>query len=247
MKPPVILCVTSGKGGVGKTSLTVNMAFALSRKGKRVLIVDGDLGLANIDVLLALKVKQTIRDVLERGGDPLDAVIDVEPNLGVLPASSGVPEMVALGPEDQDQLGDILKSIADRFDYVLLDTAAGIGSSVLWFNTFATHNIVVVTPDPTSITDAYALIKVLSRDYGLTKFHLLLNLVGSEQEGLQTYETLSRVAKQFLNLTTDYLGAIPLDKVVTKAVREQLPFLLQAPQSKAAQAVLLVADRIASL
>ena len=247
MKSPVMLCVTSGKGGVGKTSLTVNLAFALCSRGLRVLIVDGDLGLANIDVLLALNVKQTIRDVLERGGDPMDAVIMVEQTLGVLPASSGVPEMVALGPDDQEQLGDILRSIADHFDYVLLDTAAGIGTSVLWFNSFAAHNIVVVTPDPTSITDAYALIKVLARDYGLTSFHLLMNLVGSEQEGRQTYENLARVAKQFLNLTMNYLGAVPQDKVVVKGVREQTPFLRSSPQSKAAQAVLLIADRIAGL
>lgn len=247
MKPPVMLCVTSGKGGVGKTSLTVNMAFALSRQGHRVLIVDGDLGLANIDVLLALNVKQTIRDVLERGGDPMEAVVYVEPNLGILPASSGVPEMVALGPDDQQQLGDILGSISTHFDYVLLDTAAGIGSSVLWFNSFAARNIVVVTPDPTSLTDAYALIKVLSRDYGLDSFFLLINQAASEQEGRQTYETLSRVAKQFLNLDTTFLGAIPLDKAVTRAVREQSPFILAAPQSKAAQALFQVAARVAGL
>ena len=126
-KDPVTLCITSGKGGVGKTSLAVNLAFALANKGLRVLVVDGDLGLANVDVLLGLSVKRTIRDVLDSGADPSETVVHLERNLGVLPASSGVPEMVTLGPEEQTRLGNVLTSIASHFDYALMDTAAGIG------------------------------------------------------------------------------------------------------------------------
>jgi len=187
IQDPVTLCVTSGKGGVGKTSLAVNLAFALAQRGQHVLIVDGDLGLANVDVLLRLSVQRTIRDVLESGADPLEAVIYLERNLGVLPASSGVPEMVTLGPEEQAQLGEALTSISSHFNYVLVDTAAGIGPSVLWFNNFVNHNIIVLTPDPTSLTDAYALIKILARDYNRNRFYLVLNLVTSEQEGRQNY------------------------------------------------------------
>ena len=241
---PVVICVSSGKGGVGKTSLSVNLGVALTMLEQRVLIVDGDLGLANVDVLLGLSVQRTIQDILEKGDDPTLALLEPLPNLCVLPASSGVPDMVSLDPDDQGELKNILRSIAAGFDYVILDTAAGIGSSVLWFNSFADHNIIVMTPDPTSLTDAYALIKVLSRDYGRTRFHLLLNLVSGDQEGRQTYETMARVMKQFLKVTPEYLGYVPQDKVVVTGVRSQSPFMREAPSSKAAQAVMQLAQRI---
>lgn len=244
---PVTICLSSGKGGVGKTSITVNLGWALAQSGRRVLLVDGDLGLANIDILLALPVQRTIQDILQSGGNPLDALIHLTPNYAVLPASSGVPDMVALGSDDQTQLGGILGHIGAHFDYVLMDTAAGIGSSVIWFNTFADHNIVIFTPDPTSLTDAYALIKILVRDYGRTSIHLLLNFVSGEQEGFQTYQTLSRVAKKFLDLEPVYLGAIPHDSAVSKAVREQSPFLKEAPSSKAARAILALAERVLAI
>ena len=225
----------------------MNLGWALAQNGRRVLLVDGDLGLANIDILLALPVQKTIRDILQSGGNPLDALIHLTPNYAVLPASSGVPDMVALGPDDQTQLGGILGHIGAHFDYVLMDTAAGIGSSVIWFNTFADHSIVIFTPDPTSLTDAYALIKILARDYGRTNIHLLVNFVSGEQEALQIYQTLARVTKQFLNLSPVYLGSIPYDNVVSKAVREQSPFLKEAPSSKAAQAIQTLADRVLAM
>jgi len=241
---PVTACLSSGKGGVGKTSLTVNLAFALAQKGLRVLLVDGDLGLANVDVLLGLQVKTTIRDILDTEADPLEAVIYLEPNLGVLPASSGVPDLANLGPEDHQQLGGILEPIFQHFDFVLVDTAAGIGPSVLWFNTYVDYNILVVTPDPTAITDAYALIKVLSRNYHRQSFHLLLNQVKDGLEARQVYEHLARVASHFLNLDLEYLGAVPQDPAVSKGVRSQAPFLKIAPHSKAARAIISHAERL---
>lgn len=241
---PVKLSITSGKGGVGKTSVSVNLAYALSQKGLSVLIIDGDLGLANVDVLLGISVQKTIRDVLNTDSDPLESVVYVEPNLGILPASSGVPEMVTLGPQEQAQLGNVLDPIIEHFDYVLIDTAAGIGPSVLWFNNFVDHNMIVLTPDPTSMTDAYALIKVLARDYHRSQFHMILNLVAGEQEAHQVYETLSKVAQRFLDLQLKYLGMVPHDKVVLKAVREQLPFIKHSPGSKASLAIQRLAERI---
>ncbi len=243
---PVTACLSSGKGGVGKTSLTVNLAYALAQKGARVLVVDGDLGLANVDVLLRLQVKTTIRDILDRGGDPLEAVIYVEPRLGVLPSSSGVPDLANLGPEDHQELGEILRSIGGHFDIVLVDTAAGIGSSVLWFNTFVDYNILLLTPDPTAMTDAYALIKVLSRDYHRKSFHLLLNQVKNEAEARQVYEHLARVASHFLDLNLEYLGGVPQDAAVSKGVRDQVPFIKIAPQSKAALTIFRHAERLLS-
>lgn len=241
---PVTLSITSGKGGVGKTNLAVNLAFALMNKGQRVLLVDGDLGLANVDVLLGLSVKNTIRNILESGTDPLESVIYIESNLGILPASSGVPEMVTLGHDEQNKLGELLTSLSNHFNYILMDTAAGIGPSVLWFNNFADHNIVVLKPDPTSLTDAYALIKTLSGKFGRDIFYLVLNFVKEEKEDLKTYETLKSVASKFLNLDLQYLGPIPEDKAVTAAICQQMPFIQKVPQCKASQAVFKLADRI---
>ena len=241
---PVTACLSSGKGGVGKTSLSVNLAFAMAQKGVRVLVVDGDLGLANVDVLLKLQVQTTIQDILDRGADPLEAVVYVEPRLGVLPASSGVPDLADLGPDDHQELGSILRSLGDNFDFVLVDTAAGIGSSVLWFNTFVDHNILVLTPDPTAMTDAYALIKVLSRDYQRKRFHLLLNQVKNDTEAKQVYDHLARVASHFLNLDLEYLGGVPHDPAVSKGVRDQIPFLKISPRSKAAMAISRYAERL---
>jgi len=241
------LCITSGKGGVGKTSFAVNVAFALADKGHRVLLIDGDLGLANVDVLLGLSVDSNIRHILEGDADPLKTVVFVEENLGVLPATSGVPEMVALGPDDQTRLGGLLDGLANHFDYVLMDTAAGIGPSVLWFNNFVDYNLILLTPDPTSLTDAYALIKTLSREFRRDDFQLILNLARDEQEARRTFARIQTVAKKFLDVDLSYLGAIPDDDAVNKAVRQQLPFVRGLPESKAAQAVQLLAAKIESL
>jgi flagellar biosynthesis protein FlhG len=244
---PLTLCVTSGKGGVGKTSFTVNFAIALARNDRRVLVVDGDMGLANVDVLLRLSVKNNIRDILESGADPRQALIFVRPNLAVLPGSSGVPEMVALGEIQQSRLAAFINDVASDFDYVIIDTAAGIGSSVLWFNRFSKHNIFILSPDPTSMTDAYALIKLLSRDYGIQRFNLVLNFIRGVEEGRHTVDTIKRVTRRFLNLELSHLGSIPEDKAVRRAVLNQVPFIEQAPGSKAAKALLDLAKQVHTL
>lgn len=246
-KSPSTICITSGKGGVGKTSLTVNLAYALSQSQNRVLIVDGDLGLANVDVLLGLPVEKTIRDILDNDQDPLESVVRVTSRIGLLPSSSGVPEMVTLGPDEQTRLGDLLNLIMGHFDYVLVDTAAGIGPSVLWFNSITDHNVVITGPDPASLTDAYALIKVLYKEYNRGVFHVIVNFVANEREARRIYETLSNVTVQFLGLRPKYMGGIPRDRAVIKAAREQRPFVEKSPHEVAARAVLQVADRIMAL
>ena len=246
-KTPCTLCVTSGKGGVGKTSFTVNFAIALTRSNSRVLVIDGDMGLANVDVLLRLSVKSNIRDILESGANPRQALIFARPNLAILPGSSGVPEMVTLGEREQKRLAGFLNDVSSDFDYVLIDTAAGIGSSVLWYNRFADHNIFILSPDPTSMTDAYALIKLLSRDHGINRFNLVLNSVRGVREGEHTVTTIQRVTQRFLNLELFHLGSIPEDKAVQRAVLDQVPFIEQAPGSKAARAVRDLAERVHTL
>jgi flagellar biosynthesis protein FlhG len=237
MAEPKFWCITSGKGGVGKTCLSVNLAFALADQGKRVLLVDGDLGLANVDVLLGLEVKVNVRDILDRSIDPLETVVTVRPGLGVLPASSGVPEMANLGPDDQALLGEVLAQVAAPFDHVIVDTAAGLGPAVLWFNTMADYSLVVVTPDPTALTDAYALIKVLAQQYQRRHFLVVLNNVQGEKEAQQTFATLAKAAAKFLDLQLDYLGAVPTDPAVKRALRSQAPFMEQSPRSRASLAV----------
>ena len=243
-RKPLTLCVTSGKGGVGKTSFTVNIAIALARNGSRVLVVDGDMGLANVDVMLRLSVKHNIQDLLESGADPRQALMIVRPNLAVLPGSSGVPEMVSLGEDQQRRLAGFIKTVASDYDYILIDTAAGIGASVLWYNRFCDHNLFILSPDPTSMTDAYALIKLLSRDHGIHRFNLVLNFVRTSREGQQTVETLQRVSQRFLKLELSHLGTIPEDKAVRSAVLDQVPFIEQSPGSKAARAIHDIAQRI---
>jgi flagellar biosynthesis protein FlhG len=246
-KMPRILCVTSGKGGVGKTSFTVNFAIALAGNNWSVLVVDGDMGLANVDVLLRLSVKNNIRDVLESGADPRQALIFARPNLAVLPGSSGVPEMVSLGEKQQQKLAQFINAAASDFDFVIVDTAAGIGSSVVWYNRICDHSLFILSPDPTSMTDAYALIKMLSRDHGLNRFNLVLNFVRGAREGSHTVETIKRVTQRFLGLKLNHLGSVPEDKAVRRAVLDQIPFVEQSPSSQAARAIHDLAKQVHTL
>jgi flagellar biosynthesis protein FlhG len=247
LKLPVTVSLTSGKGGVGKTSLTVNLAVALSRGGKQVLIIDGDLGLANVDVLLRIQVDKNLRDVIENGEDPSNVVVAVGPGLGVLPASSGVPAMLSLGQREQSLLEKLLRKVSSRYDLVLVDTAAGIGPSVLWLNSFADHPVIVVTPDPTSMTDAYALIKVLARDYEREELHVVVNGLSSSMEGREVFGTLKSVAERFLQVRLHHLGSVPQDPEVARAVRRQVPFLETSPETPAARAVLELSEAVEKL
>lgn len=242
-----VICISSGKGGVGKTSFTVNLATSLAQKGKKVLLIDGDLGLANVDVVLGLNVRHTIRETIEEGRDLATSMVEIIPGFMVLPASSGVPEMANLSFEEQAFLTSALEDVIDRFDYVLVDTAAGIGDSVLWFNTWSQINIVILTPDPTSLTDAYALIKVLASRHGKNRFHLMINSVKSKKEGLEVFNNMSMVLERFLKIKPKVLGTMPYDSNVARAIRSQKPFLMATPESKASKEIEVVADRIMTM
>lgn len=241
---PKIICVSSGKGGVGKTSFSVNVASALAQKGKKVLLIDGDLGLANVDVLLGLQVKHTIREALEDGRDPRSLFAEIIPGFHVLPASSGVPEMANLSHEEQVFLTNTLDGIVAMYDYILVDTAAGIGDSVLWFNNWAHENIVILSPDPTSMTDAYALIKVLNARYGKNRFHLIVNSVKSKKEADDVFQNIRHVLVRFLQLHPHMLGSIPQDSSVTMAIRHRKPFLLTGPGGRASKSIYAIAEMI---
>lgn len=241
---PQIICISSGKGGVGKTSFTINLAAALSGKKQKVLVIDGDLGLANIDVMLGLSVNHTLREVVEEGRDPLETLVEIMPGFFVLPASSGVPEMASLSYEEQAFLQDSLEQIIGRFDFVLVDTAAGIGDSVLWFNEWADTTFTILSPDPTSMTDAYALMKVLKTRYNKSNFQLIINNVKSRKEGQEVFASMKAVLENFLHITPDYRGAIPQDSAVAQAVRRQKPFLVFQPKARASMAIMEICNSL---
>jgi len=237
-----VFSVTSGKGGVGKTSIVINLATAFARKGRKVLIIDADLGLANVDILLGLTPRENIHTLLS-GEKTIDEVLVPGPaGISVLPASSGIYELTHLSSEQRIALLTHLDGLEDRFDTVLIDTGAGISSNVMYFNAAAQEIIVVVTPENTSIADAYALIKVLSTHFGQKHFHILLNMVRNEFEAVNTFKKIDRAAERFLNLGLEYAGFIVRDDGIRQAANRQMPLLLADPGSAAARSVRFVAD-----
>ncbi len=244
---PRIICVSSGKGGVGKTSVSVNLAVAIAQAHKRVLLVDGDLGLANVDIVLGINANHTIRETVENDLPLKDVLVKIMSGFFVLPASSGVPGMANLAYEERAFLTDALERIIGDFDYVLLDTAAGIGDSVLWFNQWADDNLVIMSPDPTSMTDAYALIKVLYKYHDKSFFNLVINSVRSKKEGEEVFGSIAAVLNKFLNITPKLLGIIPQDSNVSRAIRSQKPFLLNVHDCKASRAIRQLTQAIFNL
>lgn len=236
-----VIAVTSGKGGVGKTNIVLNLGLALSRMRRRVFLLDADMGLANVDVLLGMTPRYTLAHVLSGQKELLDIALEVAPGFKVLPASSGIAELSELTYEQQMELFRALSTLDADMDYLFIDTGAGISSNVLRFNASAQEIIFIANPEPTSITDVYALMKLLSIKYHLRTFDLIANSVLSEEEGLGVYERLSKVATHFLNVQLRYLGSVPLDKSVAKSVRLQRPLLELFPAAPASRALMRIA------
>jgi len=242
--PVRVVTVTSGKGGVGKTNVSVNLAMALSNAGKRVTIMDADLGLGNIDVLLGLHPEYNLNQVIE-GEQQLDDIIVPGPgNISIIPAASGVQNMAELSPSQHAGLIRAFSEMSHDLDVLLVDTAAGIADSVISFSRAAQEVVVVVNDEPASITDAYALIKVLNREYGLFRFRVLCNRVKSAQQGRELYSTITRVTDRFLDVALDYIGFIPDDDFVVKAIRKQRPVVDAYPRSKASTAFKTLAEKM---
>mgnify|MGYP003406562603 CR=1 FL=1 len=239
-----VMAVSSGKGGVGKTNSVVNLAIAFSRMGKKVLLLDADLGLGNLDVLLGLAPRYNIGHLLS-GEKTIDEVLVKGPEgVMILPASSGVHELTDLGAEERIALGAHLEELGDAFDIMIIDTGAGISSNVLFFNMSAQEIVVVVTPEPTSITDAYALMKVMFQKHGERRFRLLVNSVKSKKDGLEVYRKISLAAERFLNLSVEYLGCVLQDDNVSRSVIRQRAVMELYPETKASQCYQEIAREI---
>ena len=244
-KPVRVMSVSSGKGGVGKSNVVINLSVAFDRLGLRTLIMDADLGLANIDVLLGLTPKYNMSHVLS-GQKRLDEVlVDGPGRVKIMPASSGVQELTRLTDEQKLLFLELLDELETDIDVLLIDTGAGISDTVLYFNLAAHERIIVVTPEPTSLTDAYALIKVLYSKHGERNFRILVNSAANESNGKSIFAKLSKVADHFLDgLSLDYLGTIPHDISVTKSVMKQRPVLEVFPETPASKAFMRIAETI---
>ena len=239
-----VIAVTSGKGGVGKTNVSVNLAVSLAAQGRSVVLFDADLGLANVDIALGLKPKYDIRHVIS-GERTLEEILMEGPNgIRVVPASSGVSSMTSLTSQQQAGLIRAFNELTFPVDALIVDTGAGIDLSVLTFTSACQEIIVVICDEPTSITDAYALIKVLNRECGVKRFQLLANMVDNDSQGRQLYDKVSRVADRFLDVHLGYLGAIPRDDYLRKAVQQQNAVVQAYPRSPSALALVRLAKAI---
>jgi flagellar biosynthesis protein FlhG len=235
-KPPRVFTVTSGKGGVGKTAVVANMSIALAKQGKKILIIDADLGLANIDVVFGLTPRYNLNHFF--AGERHLSEIMVEGPLGIkiLPAGSGVQQFTNLDGGQKMRFMEELDNLHESFDIVLIDTEAGISENVTYFSV-AAHDILMVTsPDPTAITDAYALMKLLSTRFHQKVFSLIVNSVANNEEGLEVYQKLTTVANRYLSISIDYMGCIPFDKRVRESIRRQQPMINLYPTSKTSNA-----------
>ncbi|UTF60778.1 MinD/ParA family protein [Gilvimarinus sp. DA14] len=243
-RPVQVIAVSGGKGGVGKSNISVNLSIALAQLRRRVVLMDADLGLANIDVLLGLSPQYTLADVLA-GERSLQEVLMTGPGgIKIVPAASGVQRMAELSAQEHAGLISAFSDLSDQVDILVIDTAAGISDTVLSFVRAANETLVVVCDEPSSITDAYALIKLLNKEYDLQRFRVVANMTRTSAEGQQMFSKLNTVCERFLDVTLQYVGQIPFDESVRKAVQRRQALLEFAPNCKASQALRELANKV---
>jgi flagellar biosynthesis protein FlhG len=233
------IAVTSGKGGVGKTQLSANIALLLARHGQRVLLLDADLGLASLDLALGVNPNRDLLSVIRGQCELSEIVIEIEAAAGLhlVPACPGRYEMANLQSAERERLHVALRELAAHYDTLIIDTGAGIGANSVGFAALADEILMVTTPDPTSLRDAYAMAKVLHRRAGADAISVVANQVASEADGHEVFERLQSITRRFLSLELDYLGCVPKDESVARAVVQGQPYVIGAPRCKATRAV----------
>ncbi|WP_153305930.1 MinD/ParA family protein [Desulfogranum mediterraneum] len=229
---------------MGKTAVVANVAVLLARMGKRVLILDADLGLANIDVVFGLAPGYNLNHFFAEEQELDDILVEGPMGIKILPAGSGVQRFTRLSANEKMRLLEALDAMHNDFDFVLIDTEAGISENVTYFNTAAHEILVVTTPEPTAITDAYALMKLLSTQYHEKHFNLIVNFIKNEEEALDVYRKLTMVANRYLDISIDYIGSIPRDKMMIDAIRKQQVMVELYPDSKTSSAFAALARSI---
>jgi flagellar biosynthesis protein FlhG len=239
-----VIAVTSGKGGVGKSNVAVNLAIQFASAGRNVVLLDADLGLANADVLCNVDLPFNLSHVIARKKELADVLVKTPGGFRLIGGASGLARMADLSDFDRQRLVSALGELETQADIILIDTGAGISPNVLSFTRAADHALVVTTPEPTAITDAYAVVKVISRDGGDRRLSLLVNQAKSQVEARVVYDRISKVARQFLNVQVYDAGHIPSDESVPLAVRRRTPFVLGAPRCAASQGIAQLAMRL---
>jgi flagellar biosynthesis protein FlhG len=220
-QPVKVIAVTGGKGGVGKTTVSANLAVSMAAQGRDVMLVDADLGLANVDVVLGLHTRFHLGHVVKGECSLEDAIVTGPRGLQVVPAASGIKHMANLSASEQAGIIRAFSDLYHRVEVLIVDTAAGLHDSVLTFSQAAHHVLVVVCDEPASITDAYGLIKVLSREHGVRRFQILANQTRRAGEGPDLYQKIARVCDRFLNVTLEFAGSVPYDDFLRRAVQRQ--------------------------
>ncbi|SHE96310.1 MinD/ParA family protein [Vibrio gazogenes] len=238
-----VIAVTGGKGGVGKTNVTLGMAMSMARQGKKVMVLDADLGLANVDVMLGIRPKKNLGHVLAGECELKDAIVEGPYGIRIIPATSGTKSMVELSHAQHIGLIRAFGSLEEEMDVLLVDTAAGISDMVVSFARAAQDVVVVVCDEPTSITDAYALIKLLSREHQVQRFKIVANMVRSYREGRELFAKLTLVTERFLNVGIELVACIPLDDNVRQAVKKQKIIVEAFPRSPASLAISSLANK----
>ncbi len=239
-----VIAITSGKGGVGKTNFTINLGIALSNLNNRVTVIDADLGLGNVDVVLGLVPKYTLANVIRKELSILDIIVKGPNNLDVISGGSGIKDMIDLDKNELEYLFENFMLLNDTSDFILFDTGAGINSSVVSFIEASNEMILIVTPEPTSITDAYAVIKNIANKNKIIK--IVINRVESIEEGNDVFNKINSASKRFLNKELEKLGFIYEDIAVRKSVKSQNPFIINYPNSIASKGIELIAQNIIS-
>lgn len=241
---PRVIAITSGKGGVGKTNVTINLALALISLNKRVAILDGDLGLANADIVLGMYPEYNIWHVLKGEKKLHEIVMEGPSGLGIISGGSGLAELANVNPVDVRRLLTSLTEFDQMYDFILIDTSAGLSRNVISFLLAVDEMLVIATPEPPSIADAYGLVKTIVSNNEFPKITIVTNKVSSPREGELTWHKINAVANQFLNVDVNYGGFILRDPKVLQAVTDQQPFILAYPASSASRSIIEVAKKL---